>query len=80
LSDVWVADLAIGFPEFPRRFDVGQEGASNQLDRLAIEGKLAFGGTVQVVLVRPARVLLAGFQVHITAHIPDACGFHAGFA
>ena len=51
---------------------------ADHLDRLAVQGKLPFGGLLEIVTIRPAGMGLAGSQMQITTHRPHARSFRLG--
>ena len=50
---------------------VGEKGAKDSLNRLAMQGKAPLCGAVQFVVGRPAHMSKPGGFVHLHAHVPD---------
>src|SRR5262249_24128851 len=74
-----VTAFAVDLAQVTHGINVGKEGMTDHLYRLTTEGKLAFGGLLQFISVRPARVLLASRQMDVSAERPDSRRFHLGF-
>ncbi len=72
---VGIADLPIGAAQFAGGLDIGKELVADHLDALAVERKSAFGGVLELLTIRPGRVLLPGRQMQIAAHRPYSGGF-----
>ncbi len=51
---------------------------ADHLHSLAVQGKLAFGGALQIVARRPGEVVETGVIVDVAAHRPDVSGFLLG--
>ncbi len=58
------------------RLDVGKKGMHHHLDRLAMQGKLSFGGLLQFSAPRPLAVSHSGLFVDLTTQVPHLSGFH----
>jgi len=61
----------VSFAQCASGIDVGEKGAKDSLNRLAMQGKAPLCGPVQFVVGRPACMSKPGGFVHLHAHVPD---------
>ncbi len=72
------AHLGMGLAQLAGRVDVGEEGAEDRLNRLAMQRKTVLGGLLHLAVSRPRGMLLARGPVQVAARVPDPCRFHLG--
>ena len=62
--------------KLPSGLDIGKEGMHDHLNRLAVQGKCAFGGFLQVTPTRPFGMRLTSGFMGLHAEVPDLCCLH----
>jgi hypothetical protein len=77
-SGIFHLHLRMGLAKLAGCLDIGKEGMNDHLNRLAMQGKAAFGRLLQFVASRPALVGLSCLFMLLHAQIPDLSGFHLG--
>ncbi len=68
--------VRMGLAKFTGRNDIGKKGMNHHLHRLAMQGKLALGGLLQLIASRPLAMLLASLFMQLHTQVPHLCCFH----
>lgn len=68
--------LGMGLTELTRGIDGGKKSTDHHLDRLAVQGKVSFGGLLQCIAFRPLGMRHPCLFMDLTTAVPHVGSFH----